>query len=223
LNDFNESFFYDKEIPMKIIDYNNEEKQENTKVAQYYQLNYDDKSETCEIFNFTKNYVFLHNHLETIQNLRILYLGIDGNNHKILEDYLFASLICKYLLTHSRSRIEDLRNKSDNDYDRFLDSIIKKHYGTIKNFLDGYKTGELTLMDVLFPNKIDIFQDYIKLNITEDNITDYIENVSHHFTYVDYLTQNTFSIDNKWSARSSFFYRKGDRIWYFLIGIIQDI
>ena len=113
LNDFNESFFYDKEIPMKIIDYNNEEKQENTKVAQYYQLNYDDKSETCEIFNFTKNYVFLHNHLETIQNLRILYLGIDGNNHKILEDYLFASLICKYLLTHSRSRIEDLRNKSN--------------------------------------------------------------------------------------------------------------
>ena len=197
LNDFNESFFYDKEIPMKIIDYNNEEKQENTKVAQYYQLNYDDKSETCEIFNFTKNYVFLHNHLETIQNLRILYLGIDGNNFKILEDYLFASLICKFLLSHSRSRIEDLRNKSDNDYDRFLDSIIKKHYGTIKNFLDGYKTGELTLMDVLFPNKIDIFQDYIKLNITEDNITDYIENVSHHFTYVDYLTQNTFSIDNR--------------------------
>ncbi len=25
-----------------------------------------------------------------------------------------------------------------------------------------------------------------------------------------------------WSARSSFFYRKGDRIWYFLIDIIQD-
>ena len=197
LNDFNETFFYGKDIPMKIIDYNNDEKQEKTTVEQYYKLNYKKESGTCEKFNFTKNYIFLHNHLKAIQNLRILYLGFDGKNYTILEDYLFASLICKFLFSHSKSRIEDLKNKSNSDFDGFLDYIIKQHYDIIKNFLDGYKTGELTLMDILFPDKIDIFQDYVNLNINEDNITDYIENVSHHFTYLDYLTQNTFSIDNR--------------------------
>ena len=198
LKDFNESFFYGKDIPMKIIDYNNKDKnQENTSVGQYYQLYYNDNSETCEEFNFTKNYIFLHNHLKAIQNLKILYLGFDGDVHAILEDYLFASLICNFLFAHSRSRIEEIKNKSNNDIDGFLNSIIKMHYGIIKNFLDGYKTGELSLMDILFPDKFEIFQNYINLNITEENITNYIENVSHHFTYIDYLSQNTYSIDNK--------------------------
>ena len=54
----------------------------------------------------------------------------------ILEDYLFASLICKFLFAHSKSRIEDLKNKSNSDFDGFLDYIIKQHYDIIKNFLD---------------------------------------------------------------------------------------
>ena len=199
LKDFDESFFSDKEIPMKIIDLNNEKNQEQkTTIDEYYKLNYNNtKIEKCPDYDITKNYIFLHNHFKTIKNMNILYLGIDGKDNSILKDYLLASLICKYLFSNNRSRLEDLEKNTNKDYDTFFENIEKKHKEKIRNFLDDYRNGELTLMDVLFPSKLNIFLDYINLDITEDNITNYIDNISHHFSYIDYLSEKSFSIDGK--------------------------
>ena len=127
--------------------------------------------------------------------MNILYLGIDGKDNSILKDYLLASLICKYLFSNNRSRLEDLEKNTNKDYDTFFENIEKKHKEKIRNFLDDYRNGELTLMDVLFPSKLNIFLDY--MNITEDNIVNYIDNISHHFSYIDYLSEKSFSIDGK--------------------------
>ena len=197
LKDFDESFFNNKQMPIKIVDYYNENNQENTTtIEEYYKLNYNSKIETCDDYDITKNEIFLYNHFKAIQDFKILYLGIDGKTNLILQDFLLSSLICKYLFSNSKDRLEDFEKKSNNDYDTYFGNIVKSHKDKIKNFLDEYKNGELTLMDVLFPDKINIFSDYINLDTSKDNINEYIENISHHFTQIDYLSENSFSFDS---------------------------
>ena len=202
LNDFEEDFFKNKTIPLIIHDYNdynNEPNEEITDIAEYYKLNFSPKENTCVIsdinYDFTKNYIFLYNHLDNIKKLRIPYLGIEGEKSFILKDYLFASLICKNLFSSNKILIDEIKNDSNNNYYEFFQKKTLVQFERIKKFLDDYENGELTLMDVLFPKKADIFMNY--LNISEENILrNYYNNISHYFTFIDYHSEKSFYIDN---------------------------
>ena len=100
MNDLNESFFDDKILPFKIINYNDtiENEREMTTIKEYYKLDFSRNNETCPIsdYDFTKNKVFLHNHLNNIKKMKISYLGVDGEEHFICENYILSHLYVDY-------------------------------------------------------------------------------------------------------------------------------
>ena len=196
VKDFDESFVSSKDIPIKIYDYDDEPLDNKTSLDEYYKINFLKDKEVCNKDDFTRNNVFLYNHINTIKNLRVLYLGIDGETQFILKDYLFASLLCENLLTNNETKIKDIKNESNNNFDKYFENKIEKQIEKIQELLEDYKNGKVPLLDVLFPDNVDIFENYSNLNITEDK-KNYLNNVSHYFTYVDYRSENTFYADNK--------------------------
>ena len=202
LNDLRESFFEDKILPFKIIDYidNIEEESNITNLYEYYKFNFSNKDDKCKISNinndFTKNKVFLHNHLNSIKHLKVSYLGIGEVGHYIYENYLLVSFICKFLLTDFPNKIQDIKNISNNNIDEHYRSRINEHISHIEIIFDEYKNDNFKLMDVLYPDLFEKFTKYLNKNQTKDN-SDYLENFSHYFTYIDYLNENTFYLSYK--------------------------
>ena len=189
MEDFDESFFNNKNIFIKDNDYsfNNYNLKETTSIEEYYQLIYKIDG-TCNISDFTRNSVLISNHINTIKKMKILYLGIDGKENFILKDFILTSLLCKHILSNNKSNINEIIDFSDK---------IKTHISYIYNFLEDYVNGNLTLIDVLFPDNAYIFEDYKNFNFSGENMTEYIKNISHYFTYIDYHSSKTFSIENK--------------------------
>ena len=203
LNDLKESFFDDKILPFKIIDYidNIEEESSITNLYEYYKFNFSNNDDTCQISNinndFTKNKVFLHNHLNNIKHLKVSYLGIGEVGHYIYENYLLVSFICKFLLTDFPNKIKELKNISNNNIYEHFKSRIDEHRFDIAIIFDEYKINNFKLMDVLYPDLFEKFTEYLNKNQTKDNLNDYLENFSHYFTYIDYLNENTFFLSYK--------------------------
>ena len=196
VKDFDESFFDSRDIPVKIYDYD-ESFNNMTSLDEYYKLYFSKDKSVCENdYDFTRNYIFLYNHINTIKNLRVLYLGIDGETQFILKDYLFVSMLCKNLLTNNKTKIKDIIDESNNNFDEYFENKSEKQIEKIQELLEDYKNGKLPLIDVLFPNNFDIFENYSNLNITADK-KNYLNNISHFFTYIDYRSENTFYSDNK--------------------------
>ena len=197
MDDFDESFFNNKNIPFKINDYKTDESSnEITSIEEYYKLNYKN-IDTCDIYDFTRNYILLHNHMDNIKKMRILYLGINGVDHHILDDFILASLLCKNLLSNNKKAIKEIKENSNNNIDEYYENKIKKHHKNILNLLEDYKYGNFNLVDVLYPKYVDIFENYKNLNLSEDNITNYLNNISHYFTSLDYTSDMTFSLESQ--------------------------
>ena len=155
VKDFDESFFDSRDIPVKIYDYD-ESFNNMTSLDEYYKLYFSKDKSVCENdYDFTRNYIFLYNHINTIKNLRVLYLGIDGETQFILKDYLFVSMLCKNLLTNNRTKIKDIKNESNNNFDEYFENKSEKQIEKIQELLEDYKNGKLPLIDVLFPNNFD--------------------------------------------------------------------
>ena len=186
LKDFNESYSIGK-APLEIKDYStiNEENITSEEFYKYYISNKD----TCDANNgnidFTKNYIFLYNHLISIKNLRLLYLGIDGIRSSVLKDFILTSSLCGVTLSNSKTKINDIISDINNYLNKNLDNEIK-------DFLDDYKNSSLPVMDVFFPDKIELLRQYKNLN---GSVDEYLNNISHYFTYIDYSKESMFSKD----------------------------
>ena len=161
LNDFNETFFEDKILPFKIVDYidnNNEEESDITTIKQYYKFNFSKSDDTCDISDintdFTKNKVFLHNHLNNIKNLKVSYLGIGNEDHYIYEDFIIVSFICKFLLADKPFKINEIKDISNNNVEEHLEEKINEHIKYIEMIFEEYKNGNFKLMDILYPDLI---------------------------------------------------------------------
>ena len=206
LNDFNESFFDDKSLPFKIVDYidnidNIEEDRSITTLKQYYKFNFSKNNDTCKISDidndFTKNKVFLHNHLDSIKNLKVSYLGIGNEGHFIYENYIMTSFICKFLLTDTPFKIQELKNISNNNITEHFKKRIDEHIEHIEIIFKEYKNGNFKLMDILYPDLFLKFGQYLNNTETRDNMTNYLENFSHYFTFIDYFKEYTFFLSYK--------------------------
>ena len=230
LKDFNETFFYNIKIAMKITNYSSSSSRPSgppsssgsppssggsgssgppsrppdsggssqTSITEYYQLNYGTANEVCYNFNLTKNYVFIHNYFNQISSLDIIYLGINGKIAVIFKDFLLISLMCKYLFSSDKDIIKENEALANNGFDNFFENDVIKgfHYVAIKKMLDNYKDNEFSLIGNLFPDKIDIFQNYTYIGQNEDEIKNYLDNISHYFIYINYLEEFSFSYDN---------------------------
>ena len=206
LDNFSESFFDNKEIPMKITNYNSTDNTglgppgpgeiTQTKIKEYYQLNYDNEEGECYGLHPSKNYVFIHNFFNEISNLDILYLGINGDHSRIFDDYLLVSLLCKYLFSGSKQMLKAFEGAANNEFDNYFESIKAIHYNTIKSFLEDYKIGEFSMIKELFPKKINLFDHYILLNDVDDIINDFLDDYSQYFTYINYSLGISFSYND---------------------------
>ena len=203
LNDFNETFFEDKILPFKIVDYidNIEEESDITTIKQYYKFNFSKSDDTCDISDintdFTKNKVFLHNHLNNIKNLKVSYLGIGNEDHYIYEDFIIVSFICKFLLADKPFKINEIKDISNNNVEEHLEEKINEHIKYIEMIFEEYKNGNFKLMDILYPDLFEKFSQYLNNIETRDNITKYLENFSHYFTFIDYLEEYTVYLSYK--------------------------
>ena len=206
LDNFSESFFDNKEIPMIITNYNSSDdtstgppgpgESTQTTIKEYYQLNYDNEEGKCNALHPSKNYVFIHNFFNEISNLDILYLGIDGDHSRIFDDYLLVSLLCKYLFSGSKQMLKAFEGAANNEFDNYFESIKAIHYNTIKSFLEDYKIGEFSMIKELFPKKINLFDHYILLNDVDDIINDFLDDYSQYFTYINYSLGISFSYND---------------------------
>ena len=201
MNDLNESFFDDKILPFKIINYNDtiENEREMTTIKEYYKLDFSRNNETCPIsdYDFTKNKVFLHNHLNNIKKMKISYLGVDGEEHFIYENYIFISTICRLLFTDTKDKIKHIKEISNNSFIDYFNVKTEALLNNIIKIFDDYKNGDLELMDALYPNIFILLYRYMILERTQENLENSLYNISHYFTYIDYLNEYSFSLSSK--------------------------
>ena len=115
VKDLSESYLIGKSS-IEIKDYSSSN-EDNTTIEQYYK-HYLKNKDTCdaedENVDFTKNYIFLYNHLNTIRNLKVLYLGVDGEEHHILQDFILLSLICNIIFSNNKTKISEIIANNNN-------------------------------------------------------------------------------------------------------------
>ena len=103
-------------------------------------------------------YPSINNKLNCIRNFRIPFLE---NNRSIINEYVFIFLAQKNLFSINRTKIEEIKNKSKQNYTGYYSDLIETYANKYKNYMNDYKRGKLNFIDIFFENKFYLFSNYI--------------------------------------------------------------
>ena len=139
----------------------------------------------------------IDNQLNILRNLRIPYLG---EEFKIVNEYIFVRLAEQSLYSMNRTRIKEIDEISGGNFSDFYDDLINNYVEKYKNLMNAYKKGELDFMDIFFSDKYYLFQNYVNTTFIKEkyknNVRMYLNDISSHFHFIDYISEKTFVTDN---------------------------
>ena len=142
-------------------------------------------------------YPSINNKLNCMRNFSIPFLE---NNKSIINEYVFIFLAQKNLFSINRTKIEEIKNKSKQNYTGYYSDLIETYANKYKNYMNDYKRGKLNFIDIFFENKFYLFSNYINDTYLKEyfngNIREYLNNISYNFQFIDYSSGNTFITDN---------------------------
>ena len=177
-----------------------EEYNENIKngINIYYLLSYSNEPFINGYFFFllSNTYSSMDNILKVLRNLRIPYFG----DIQLINEYNFAALSQQSLYSANRTRIKEIEENSGGNIIKYYDDLINNFVNEYRIFLNAYKNKELFFTDIFFKNIYDVFSNYTNKTFIKDNyqnnIRNYLNNISHYFSYINYSTEKTFITDN---------------------------
>ena len=139
----------------------------------------------------------LDNKLKVLRNFRIPYLGFD---FKIVNEYIFVHLADESLYSTNWTRIKEIEELSDGNISKYYDDLIENYVKKYKNFMNAYKIGDLGFIDIFHSDKYNLFQNYVNEDYLrkkyQNNIRNYLNDISFNFHFIDYITEKTFVTNN---------------------------
>ena len=191
---------YDKNLikNIKNIEEINSTEIENENIK-YYLLSFsNDPFYESKAFNLlASTHSSIDNQLDILTNFRIPYLGED---FKIVNDYVFVRLSEESLYTMNKNRIIEIRENSNGNITNYYDNLITNYVKKYTHFMNEYKKGELNFFDIFFNSKFFLFENYVNETYLQEkyrnNVKNYLNDISCHFHFIDYLTEATFVTDN---------------------------
>ena len=190
---------YEKDL-IKTYEETTEMDYENSKDNFVYYIKYfsDNAYMDSKVFNLlASTHSSVDNQLNILRNFRVPYLG---ESFKIVNDYVFVRLREQSLYSTNRTRIKEIEDISSGNFSKYYDDLVDFYSQKYRNFMNEFKKGELPFMDIFFPDKYDLFLNYVNetyLNINfKNNIKKYLDGISSNFHFIDYVTEKTFITDN---------------------------
>ena len=165
----------------------------------YYFLDFsDDSFLASNIFYFISGtFSVIDNKFSILKNFRIPCLG---KKIQIINDYLLVNLVDNYLISENRTKIKEIEEISNGNFSGYYEKLINYYVNKYKNFMNNFKKGELSFMDIFLENKFYLFQNYINETYLRENYSNYIRrylnDISYNFHFIDYSTEKTFLTDN---------------------------
>ena len=165
----------------------------------YFLLSFsNDKYIDYNIFLYLASiYPSINNKLNCMRNFSIPFLE---NNKSIINEYVFIFLAQKNLFSINRTKIEEIKNKTKQNYTGYYSDLIDTYTNKYKNYMNDYKRGKLNFIDIFFENKLYLFSNYINETYLKEyfngNIREYLNNISYNFQFIDYSNGNIFITDN---------------------------
>ena len=191
---------YDRNLikNVKNIDEINVTEIENENIKYYLHSFSNDPFYESKAFNLlASTHSSIDNQLDILSHFRIPYLGED---FKIVNDYVFVRLSEESLFTMNKSRIIEIRDNSNGNITNYYDGLIQKYVKKYTHFMNEYKKGELEFLDIFFNSKFFLFENYVNETYIQEkyrkNLKKYLNDISCHFHFIDYLTEETFVTDN---------------------------
>ena len=191
---------YNKDL---ITNYNeinkNDSNQNITDYSTYYLLSFsNDEYIDSKVYYFlSSTYLSLDNKLRIIRNFRIPYLGKDI---QIINEYLFVNLAEFYLYSTNSSRIQEVVNISEGNFSDYYEDLINNYTKKYKKFFGAFKRGDIKFLDLCYEDKYFLFENYINesfiLNQYKNSSSEYLNEISYYFNFIDYETGKTFFTDN---------------------------
>ena len=143
----------------------------------------------------TNNSLSTINLLSAINSFRITYYG----NFSILHNYLFNIIPFGCTFSQNITKMKEYFDLSSNDILSYLGMKNIYYYYSYKPFFEIYRRTKFSLFDIIFPSKIFIFDNYIKLiqnGEDENTLEEYIKEQNIYFQFINYGTGETYINNN---------------------------